>query len=431
MATVIYRQSDPMADQIQATGNSISDSLQKQQSLKLTGQYYKIMAKNADTEQQKAHLERLSKLTSDFLPQIAATTDPATKSMLIKAVTDSDLYGGDHNQFFKDMATVQPQVDSNHQSVSGKPMGGGQQQGQGGQQQGGQQPQSMAQGMQQMQGGQYATPGQLAASQANESAQKARVDQLTGNIMQNPRAYMQQMSGDGQQEGGQQPPAQGGGQGISGQPQVQDMANQGPVMSGMNVQAGPVTASFTNPRAKYLEAMAGSAGTQYADKQFQMAPFKQSLSDLKSSLNQAIQEQGGPSSSEMEAGIKGFGGKFLGEIKPNSAIAGFDDSLNTMANGLTSEINHGRPNTVELNGVKEGMPNRSHSAVTNAILFRRLNNMATMPGDKPEDWASMLNQSKMLGRGDDQVVQSLKGMGWDDTRINAQLRRMHQRDGDL
>lgn len=114
---VINREEDPVAKTIGQAGNDIADTLYKQQSLKLTGQYYKILAKNAQTEQDKFKFDRLAKLNSDILPQIAGTKDPATKQMLIKGVVDSGLYNGDAQTFFHDVADSHETTQDHHDTV--------------------------------------------------------------------------------------------------------------------------------------------------------------------------------------------------------------------------------------------------------------------------------------------------------------------------
>jgi len=396
---IMYQQEDPTAKMIADAGDSITQTIQREQAMQLTARYYKTMQQNADTEQMKAHWQRKADFTKALIDiKRNLGNNPQAAAIALKDQMDG-LHGGDQQQGFQDLAQIGKDSDERYQQLAG----------------------AMA-----PQAGEV-TPAQAQGAQANEANATAQVNAIKADQMRNPQKYIQMMQQA--QQGSQQTGQQLGGQ--AQQPQVQDMANAPPMMSNYDMDMGNMRVGFTNPAAKYREAMAGVAGSEYGQKQMALAPYKQNLKDLKASLNQAIQEQGGPAASEVEAGIKGFGGKFLGEVKPNSSIAGFDDSLNTLANSLTSDINRGRPNTVELQGVKEGMPNRYHSAVTNAILFRRLENMGTLPGDKPMDWAMMLNQSRMIGQGDDQITQQLKNQGWSDARINAQLRRYHQKMGDL
>lgn len=117
---VINYQQDPGQQMIMDAGKSIADTIHKSQSLKLTGQYYKILAQHADTDQKRLEFERKSTLFDKWLPKIQDAKDPGTKQMYIEALTAPDgLYKGDANTMFHDLADGHPLVDKRYQQISG------------------------------------------------------------------------------------------------------------------------------------------------------------------------------------------------------------------------------------------------------------------------------------------------------------------------
>jgi hypothetical protein len=60
------READPTATAIQTAGDSVRDTIQKEQALQLTARYYKTMQQNADTEQEKAHYENGASLATEL-----------------------------------------------------------------------------------------------------------------------------------------------------------------------------------------------------------------------------------------------------------------------------------------------------------------------------------------------------------------------------
>lgn len=119
---VINRVEDPTVAALNSAGNDIAGTLQKQQALKLTGQYYKILAQNADTETEKAHLERLSTLTDKYLPQLAnAAGNPAMQSAILSGISDSNLYSGNTNQLLHDITIAHPEIQKHYANVTGNP----------------------------------------------------------------------------------------------------------------------------------------------------------------------------------------------------------------------------------------------------------------------------------------------------------------------
>lgn len=85
---VINYQQDPGQKQIMDAGSQIADTLQKAQSLKMTGDYYKILAKNADTEVQKFRYQQKAD-AAKHLQDVVTIADPQQRGMAFKVLHDS------------------------------------------------------------------------------------------------------------------------------------------------------------------------------------------------------------------------------------------------------------------------------------------------------------------------------------------------------
>lgn len=101
---IIRKEVDPSAEMLSQAGQGIADTMQKAQAMRLTGEYYKILKKHADTEEANAKYERLIKANNVY-EDIANTRDPNLKATKIEALHTS-LYGGDSQQAFHDQATL-------------------------------------------------------------------------------------------------------------------------------------------------------------------------------------------------------------------------------------------------------------------------------------------------------------------------------------
>lgn len=429
-AQIIYQQQDPAAKMIADAGNSIADTIQKSQSLKLTGQYYKILAKNAETEQDKAKFERLSKLNSDILPQIAGTSDPATKSMLIKAVTDSGLYNGDTTQFLKDLNDSHEQVMGNHQSVTGSPYQSPQaQQGQPPQQQ---QPQNPG-----MQGPAYMSPGNLAAAQSNEANQSAMLNQARAYMLQHPEVGIQRamqamqagQAANSQSAQGTQGSADGTPPGVPNSMQFSGM-NINPATGEMQLQA-------TNPAVDYLKANATGLGTNQAQRTAEMVPAQMAVNQYLGQLDKANQEVGGTSATTLGAIAKAKSGELASLVKPDSQVAVLKDMEGRMAIQLATAANHGRSNLQDVNMARESIPSLDQSRVTQQVLRQNLQNMVKVglfdnkDPSKDVQVRQMLQQNKQIAGRDQQFTQMARSAGKTQSWIDQQLTRKHQEEGNL
>ena len=425
-----YRK-DPQTEMIANQSASLADTINKQQSLKMTGQYYKILAKNAQTEQDRAHMERLSKLNSDILPQIAATTDPTTKAMLIKAVVDSGQYGGDAQQFFHDIAQSQPNVDRHYQALKSRndqdpntPNPGAYQQ------QDTQPPQAS--------GIDYATPGQLAAAQVNNQNQEANLNKLRAHIMQNPSAYMQQVQSGMMGAAGGTPDQ--GAQG--GQPQNNGISNS-PIFTGGTFDIpGVGQASYTNPHADFLKSRATAAGTEINSKEFEQAPAKASMEQYLGMLHQANAEVGGPYESEGEAQahavIAGTKAQipYLGK---GSILPSMDDMHFRVGNTAASAVEHGRPNLTEVQGIKQSIPFYNQSRVTQKMLTNAWKAGFTLPKGMSsegqydsEDSRALINHIAPAGHlaaQGEQAASKMRSQGKSQAYITKQLENFYAKNG--
>lgn len=185
---VISHEQDPGQQQMLDASKNIADTIQKTQALKLTAQYYKIQAKNAQTEEDKARLDRLSKLTGDYLPQIANTTDPATKANLIKAIGDSGLYQGNTSQLFHDISDSMEHVQRNYSNIPSVQKMQQEQQAQQSQQQPPQPQGTSLMDMQPSPG--VATPGNVAAANVDQSLAAANASRAQAEQSRSGLQYM-------------------------------------------------------------------------------------------------------------------------------------------------------------------------------------------------------------------------------------------------
>lgn len=396
--TIMYQQEDPTAKAISQAGNSIAETLQKQQSLKLTGQYYKILAKNAETEQEKFRFERLAKLNSDILPQIAGTKDPAMKAMLIKGVVDSGMYGGDAQTFMRDVGDSHQQVMTNHANVTG---------------------QDPTAQMSQMQSDTpYATPGQLAGAQAQNQAQEANLNAARAHMIQNPGEAFQKMT-QGLQG------ATGGQGGVNGLPP--GVSNQ-MMPSGATLDSnGVMSLQTTNPAVDYLKSQAGAMGSKMGDIATEQAPAKAVLGDYEAKLGLANTYAGvNAKDSDFSAGIKDKIAGIKGHFSPINVMEAKNAAKIKLGNQLTSAVEHGRPNNIEIAGVTQSVPDSDESLYTQQLKMAGLKAAFALPttGDPYQDARNKitaLNQSAHLGNTVEAFVQKRRARGIPESQIAQEV----------
>lgn len=327
---VLDHQPDRSVENVQASANAFADNLYKAQSLKLTAEYYKNLAKQTDNEIEKFHFDRLSKLNNDILPQIlAASGNPAKQAMLLQSLKDSGQYKGKIDQLMHDIA------DSNAKQEEFKKLAASYD------------PMAQQQGQQGMQDNQYATEGQYRAAQIPNQSAEARIRQSTANLYDQ---ASRQMQGDTGTSGGNA----SGAQAVGGQPSW--------MMSGI----GPGGPSFVNTNAKQAESYAGAQGTALANKDIALKAYKQQLDDFLALDSQVSRSPGG----FWDIMAKG-GENYLKSLNQNSvegaAIKQYQAVSDRLSTVLARQFDTGNLNTNEQSSAKKLVPGLFTSKITHDL----------------------------------------------------------------
>lgn len=318
---VLNRTEDPTAAAISQAGNDIADTLYKQQSLKLTGQYYKILGQNADTEKKKFDLDRKSK-TMDMLSKIAETQDPNTKAMLVKALVDGT-YGGDANTAFHDIADSHKDVMSHYMAMKQDPG--------------------------------TANPGQLMGAQMDNQKSEASLRQAQINAIN---------SATGQ---GGDAPAGGGG----GSPAAPGSPNGNGFMLGdMNIGG----MNFINPAADQAKASATATGTDLAKRNTAHQQFTRDFEDFKA-LNEQIPRTRGGIVSRAGQGIStAYQGWDQGS-QQGAIIASYNAATERLKATLARQVDVGNLSQTEQEAARKMIPSKYDSSKTNDIKMAFITDM--------------------------------------------------------
>lgn len=376
---VIERQEDPTVKALGQAGNDIADTLYKTQSLKLTGEYYKILGKNAENETKKFEFERKAK-TMDMLTKIAETQDQATKAMLVKALIEGP-YQGDAKTAFSDIADSHKDIQQQYMSM--KPEEG------------------------------TVTEGQLRGAQAYNQRAAGEKDLAEAAYYRNP----------GMGIPGMDPNLPAAGEGVGG------------YLPGNITRRTPTgTMDFVNPATKQNEARATAIGSAQGktenEKQLVSAP----LATYMTTLDAAIKETGGPSATTAAATIKSGVGLLKAPFTKDSAVAALEPQIKPLGLSLGSYMNQGRPTEPDAKTGEMMLPRVQYAKATNNILKKRLRDLFNikLTGNQERD-AQLLNsfgqQSAAIASVDQKFTNALRAQGKTLVEINKLLDEIHKQRG--
>lgn len=319
---VIGHEQDPGQKMLMDAGNDIADSIHKTQALKLTGQYYKILAQNADTDIKKFELDRKAK-TMDMLIKVAETQDPNTKAMLIKALVAGP-YGGDHATAFHDIADTQQDVMQQYMNMK-------------------QDPGTMNE--QQLRGAQGAN------QQSEASLRQAQINAINRATGTNQ---------DGSQAAPTAPGAGGGSTPNAGGFMLGDMN-----IGGMN---------FINPAADQAKAGAVATGTDLAKRNIAHQQFTRDFEDFKA-LNQEIpRTKDGIVSRAVRGAQTALAGWDQGSTE-GALIASYNAASKRLTTTLARQVDVGNLSQTEQDAASKMVPSKYDSAKTNEIKMAFMEDM--------------------------------------------------------
>lgn len=347
---VINYQQDPGQQMMLEAGKSIADTIQKAQALKLTGEYYKILAKNAQTEQDKFRFDRLAKLNSDILPQIANAKDPATKSMLMKGVVQSGMYDGDANTFYHDIADSHKIIQDNHANVTGQ-----------------------LDAMQPEPGQSYASEGQLRGAQvSNQNAEAQTRGVLASNQLAVANLLRQKMGQqplpDSMLNGGQAPAATNPNTNTVNAIQPQQTQQLPTQNGGMNdvaitgITGGQPNITFPGDAAnvKRAEAYATAAGTDMGKRDIAQQKFTQDFSEFKLLNDQLPRSEGGMLDRTLKGGSLIWAG-LNQDSREGQLVKAFDGAANRLATTIARQTDVGNLSETEQSAAKKLVPSKFDS----------------------------------------------------------------------
>jgi len=382
---VINYQQDPGQKQILDASKDIADSIYKMQSLKLTSNYYKILAQNAQTDQEKAKFERWAKL-QDFKQKIIETTDPNAKAVFLQALKDGP-YQGDAQTMMSDMADTQEKNNEVYENLrNAKPEPGS------------------------------ATEGQLRGAQMRSEQGQGEKYRAEAAYYNDPGAFMKKMRAG--------------------------MVNGNTGATGDDYMPGDFTAplpgggsmNFVSPAANQAKAEATAVGSGVGKKTVDMASLKDSLKGYLSTVSGAIRETGGPSSTKLESLFKGGIGKASSYVTADSNMSALEQQRDPLALQLADFINGGRPTEPDKEAALKMLPSPMYPRRTNKLLTDRLNTLFKLPstGNPDVDGArrtSFVNQALQTVNTDVEFARRARELGKTDAEINRFLDDAHKKQG--
>lgn len=376
---ILQREPDKSAEIMRNAGNDVAESINKAQSLKLTGEYYKTLAKHAETEQQKFELDRMSK-TMDFLTKISQTKDPPTKQMLIKAMHDG-LYQGDSQTMMHDIADTHKDIQENYNALPGV-----------------QARQAQEQQMSQMQQDpDTMTDEQYHGAQGKHDLAQARLANAQADLV----TKASSMAGG-----------------------AQDGSTPGGYIPGdMNI--GGMT--FLNPAAEQAKARATALGSAQGTQEVDKKNIGEGVETYLTTLNKAFKEMGGQSNTAAGAKMKALGAGVAAPFTKDSSVAALDVQIKPLGLQVGAYINKGRPTDKDALVGEDVLPRKDLPSATNKILSKRLRGMFNIKD--PSAIYNMAAQSSQIAAIDQKYFQAMKARGASDAEINSQLDEIHKTRG--
>lgn len=484
---VLRREQDPQAQFIQNSGNDISSAIRQSHALDMTSQYYKILAKNSDIEQEKTDLQRKSNF-ADALKEMP-NLPPQARPMYIKMLQDT-YHEGNGQQFMQDYADVSQKWHEYANLGQGQ---AGQQQGQGGAPQPQQQPpqqmppsaamsmvapngqpsvgnaqgQPLAPYQQQMQPSPAAPGmnpmaggGQSPSQPGQTGADQDQGEQTTGTPAQNFLQAMQQNPITPQDQLATAQTQQANQEANLNAVRARMMQNPGAttqaVMQAMNAGSpsgqnstgndlsgapnqmmlkggsidpttGQISLQMSNPAVGAMEARSQAVAEGQGKKMVDLEGLKNQYSAYKDALDGAINEQGGPQTTALSAQIAGMKGDITKHFTPNSNIDKVDNMLTPLSVRITSLANSGRGNLPEVQADANLLPNRHTQQATNEFRDKMMQSIFNI--QQPQQAYQGIKQIQSVNAKDAAATKAMQAKGYSSAQIDATLRQLHQEEG--
>lgn len=361
---VINREEDPTVKQIGQLGNDVADSILKSQTLQATRHLYDIQAKNSENDTQKVQLEQ-KKQYLDLMDRAQKIRDPQVREAVVSAGLKV-LHAGHGGKGMDIMSSVGEDLSNTMKSI---------------------QPSK-----------DEATEGELAGAQAgNFKAEAALKNAQVGLI-----------------------------NGISsgGAPGSTPGASNGYIPGDINI--GGMT--LLNPGSEQAKARATALGGAQGKQEVDFKPIVQGVDAYVSTLDKALKEVGGESSTAFGAGSRAVMGRATAGFKPNSAVTALDAQKKPVSLQIAAYINGGRPTEQDAKTAEQILPDISYPKATNDILRKRLRTMFNTQSGSPEAKA-LLQQSSSIASVDQRFADALRKQGKDDSYINKTLSEIHKQRG--